>query len=668
MGLTNSVTTGQAHIIISCFISRGIPRMNHLFLTFSLLSIYLMSFYPSNAGADWFLSQTGQTSCYDSTGTLLGSCAGTGNDGAVLAGQAWPTPRFTVNKNADGVTANGTVTDNLTGLVWLKNANCYGKQAWTGALVSAQALANGTCGLADGSSSGQWRIPNVAELNSLLNAQEASSATWLNTLGFDNAQNDYYWTSTTNAGSAPVAWRIIMGAGVISGNDKGLSNVVWPVRNGTAAGAVSLPKTGQTISSTVTDDGDLETGLGWPSPRFTVNAAAPDSSNTVTDNLTKLIWFKSAFNSFQNNLKSWQDALSYIQTLNASNRWGHTDWRLPNRTELMSLVNWGQSASYSWLVSQGFTTVKNDFGYWTGTSYGLFNEFAWSVNFGTAAVLGEDKISSRYIWPVCGGQYWSLELLKSGLGGTVTSMPAGIDCGETCTTRFLAGTSVILTATPDVGMAVSWSGCDSTSGNQCTVAMDSSKSVAVSFGSAQYSLYVSVSGSGSGSVTSSPPGIACPDTCQANFDPGTPVVLTAFPAAASAFDGWSVGACSGTGDCSVDMNASASVGAAFSLVPLAKNNDTGIAYATFVEALSQSAAGAEILLLDSQHDGVVNLDKNIILSGGWNLSFLAKSGLPSTLGSGLTVFSGDINAETLIVKGKIEVQGGSLRTRDVMVQ
>ena len=63
---------------------------------------------------------------------------------------------------------------------------------------------------------------------------------------------------------------------------------------------------------------------------------------------------------------------------------------------------------------------------------------------------------------------------KSGAGsGTVTSVPAAIDCGATCTSTFTSGTSVVLTATPSAGSRFAlWQGCDSVSGNQCTVNMD----------------------------------------------------------------------------------------------------------------------------------------------------------------------------------------------------
>jgi len=64
---------------------------------------------------------------------------------------------------------------------------------------------------------------------------------------------------------------------------------------------------------------------------------------------------------------------------------------------------------------------------------------------------------------------------KSGAGsGTVTSAPAGIDCGGTCVSSFESGASVVLTAAPSTGSKFAqWQGCDSASGNQCTVTIDS---------------------------------------------------------------------------------------------------------------------------------------------------------------------------------------------------
>ena len=80
-------------------------------------------------------------------------------------------------------------------------------------------------------------------------------------------------------------------------------------------------------------------------------------------------------------------------------------------------------------------------------------------------------------------------------------------------------------------------------------------------------LVASISGSGSGSITSQPAGIRCGGTtkdCYENYPTGTSVILTATPAAGSTFTGWS-GACSGTGTCTLVMDGARSVTATFTL-------------------------------------------------------------------------------------------------------
>jgi Divergent InlB B-repeat domain len=143
--------------------------------------------------------------------------------------------------------------------------------------------------------------------------------------------------------------------------------------------------------------------------------------------------------------------------------------------------------------------------------------------------------------------------------GTVTSSPSGINCPSTCSAGFAAGTPVTLTATPASGWVFSsWGGACSGNGG-CTVTMNSPQSVSATFVQA---VPLSVSVTGSGTVTSSPSGISCPSSCGANFAPGTQVTLTATPASGWKFNGWS-GACGGTGTCSVTMNSAQSVTATF---------------------------------------------------------------------------------------------------------
>jgi hypothetical protein len=129
--------------------------------------------------------QTGQTICYDTNGNII-DCAGTGQDGEYQYGTPWPEPRFTDN-------LDGTVTDHLTGLVWLQNAWCFEQRNWAGALSDANGLASGSCGLTDGSAEGDWHLPNVRELYSLIDFETGMLPV---DAPFTPART-YYWTSTT---------------------------------------------------------------------------------------------------------------------------------------------------------------------------------------------------------------------------------------------------------------------------------------------------------------------------------------------------------------------------------------------------------------------------------------------------------------------------------------
>jgi hypothetical protein len=71
--------------------------------------------------------------------------------------------------------------------------------------------------------------------------------------------------------------------------------------------------------------------------------------------------------------------------------------------------------------------------------------------------------------------------VANGSGGTIASEPAGIDCGATCGASFVAGSLVVLTATPSGGAFAGWVGCDVPSGNTCTMTMNAVRSVTANF-------------------------------------------------------------------------------------------------------------------------------------------------------------------------------------------
>jgi hypothetical protein len=345
------------------------------------------------------LPQTGQKKCYDSTGTER-TCAGTGEDGEIRAGAAWPDARFTVSGDC--------VTDNLTGLMWTKDANiAFGKVAWETALSAID-----LCGYTD------WRLPNVNELESLFHAGInedtcggsslcSSVAAWLNYMGFINVQSAsaWYWTSTTYQKDAPIyAWAIDLQFGGINDGGHKLTapKYAWMVRtNQTTNVPANLWRTGQTTSYATGDDVYYGKGIAWPSPRFTV------SGDCVTDNLTGLMWAKDA-NIFGS--VTWQTALEDAYGLTLCD---YSDWRLPNRKELYSLIDHSQIAP-ALPSGHPFDNVVSISGkYWSSTTYDYYlsslsnyRNNAWYVEMYYGRVDYGDKtdtILSHYVWPVRGG-------------------------------------------------------------------------------------------------------------------------------------------------------------------------------------------------------------------------------------------------------------------------
>ena len=180
--------------------------------------------------------KTGQSSCYDDTLGVI-DCTGTGQDGEYQNGVTWPNPRFVDNND-------GTITDNLTGLIWLKNANCFGQRTWFVALTFCNELEDGMCDLTDGSSQGDWRMPNVYELHSLIHigyydpalSNTTGTSKWAEGDPFTNVTSTLdgnHWTSTSTEAATDYVWYVPMySGGMYMGGQKTNSYYVWPVRGG----------------------------------------------------------------------------------------------------------------------------------------------------------------------------------------------------------------------------------------------------------------------------------------------------------------------------------------------------------------------------------------------------------------------------------------------------
>ena len=335
------------------------------------------------------LPQTGQTKSY-----------GTDDDGKLRRGIAWPNPRFTNNKDE-------TITDNLTGLMWTYEARTAGpaqcspylNKEWKEALQHIKCLNEHKYAGYD-----DWRLPNVNELESLVNVDQTNSAIWLTAQGFRNVQQLFYWTSTTDVRRPELAWVVVMYSGNVFSRDKKGRKVfpLWPVRSGgsTSSAKYALPQTGQTLCYSAkgeikecgrksVQDAALRRGVAWPNPRFTVKGEC------VTDTLTGLMWVKRP----KDTSRTWEDALAFSNGLSLC---GFTDWRLPNRNELRSLVNYGQKEPAEWLNDQGFDGVKDD-DYWTSTAYEDRPGNAWVVNLEYGHVVAGRKDRRYNVFPVRDG-------------------------------------------------------------------------------------------------------------------------------------------------------------------------------------------------------------------------------------------------------------------------
>jgi hypothetical protein len=367
------------------------------------LTAALLFLFPSFALADGVVSlpQTGQTTCYNTAGAAI-DCAGTRQDGQIRAGEVWPNPRFTIGTGLE----SDCVTDNLTGLMWPRNGNLTGGPTnWNDAVDYGNLI---LCGHSD------WRLPNVNELESLLDSSQTNPALPPGH-PFINVQPSGYWSSTTGAFDTTYAWFVNMGYASVDSSNKADSTLnVWPVRVGQAGAVAQVWKTGQTALYRSRDDGDLKKGASWPSPRFVV------SGDCVTDNLTGLMWSKDA--NPAGLPITWQQSLDYANSLTLC---GRSDWRLPNRKELLSLIDRSRY-SPALTTDHPFVNVPDQF-YWSSTTYAASKTRAWLLSMRYGNVSTSVKSSNSFnVWPVrtaevYGSVVWPVITMtpQSGPPGTV---------------------------------------------------------------------------------------------------------------------------------------------------------------------------------------------------------------------------------------------------------
>jgi hypothetical protein len=397
---------------------------------------------PAGGGGPASLPDTGLSRCFDSAGDEVpcddGACPG--QDGR------YPTGCPAEGRFADH--GDGTVTDRCTGLMWQRDtadvngdgqANDDDSASWCAALTYCEDL--------NFAGHDDWRLPNVRELQSLVDygrfdqaidpalSVSTSHVTWI------------YWSSTSNAEAPVNAWTVRYAAGFHYGKvDKAGAYYVRAVRGGTSAlppcrdvngdgssdvsdavsflgwlflggpapacpaageGPSGLPDTGQSrcfddagaeiscdSAACPGQDGRYATGCP-PEGRFTDHG-----DGTVTDRCTGLMWQRDTADvngdgqANDDDSASWCAALAYCEDLNFA---GHDDWRLPNVRELLSLADYGrldQSIAPAFSVSPPATTL----GYRSSTTYPEFPGSAWTVRHAIGYDLGSlDKVDATHV-------------------------------------------------------------------------------------------------------------------------------------------------------------------------------------------------------------------------------------------------------------------------------
>ncbi len=337
--------------------------------------------------------KTGQMLCYNHKGRVV-TCAGTGQDGEFQRGLASPAPRFTDNND-------GTVKDNFTGLIWVKNANIFGEVSWDRALENARNLSAGGGGLNDNSKPGDWRLPNINELQSLMNFSNSYGVAIQAENPFLNLQPANYWSSTSVAAFPALGWYTAMAVGPPVFDLKFNIMRMFPVRGKTTVIAQTGQKKcfdlmGNEIPGKNTgQDGEYQTGVAFPVPRFSDNG-----DGTITDELTGLVWLKNG-NAF--GTLTWEQALESCSSLSSGN-YGLSDgsrkgdWRLPNINELRSLEDYGE-ARPALPAGHPFTNIRQSL-CWSSTTVASAPNLARFLFVGIGACVWDHKKVTLGVWAV----------------------------------------------------------------------------------------------------------------------------------------------------------------------------------------------------------------------------------------------------------------------------
>jgi hypothetical protein len=361
---------------------------------------------------------TGQTKCYNDEGDVI-TCPSPGQRFYGQDGNYSINPmsytKLDGNGNAlpDSATSWIMVKDNVTGLIWEMKTNKDGKTDYSNPHDAdneytwydsnpatnggnAGTLGNGTDtedfikALNDAHYGGynDWRMPTIKELAYIVDHSIPYPGPTINTAYFPNTAASWYWSSTTHAGNTYYAWLMYFSYGSDRSLYKGYGNYARAVRGGQSG----------SFGNSVIGLFDSLNGEDFPEMASSGNYT-DNGDGTVTDVSTGLMWQQDDSSESMN----WEEALAYCDGLNLG---GYTDWRLPNKKELRSLVDYSR---YNPAInSTYFPNTNTASWYWSSTTSASGTSLAWIMDFNGGYDSNDFRDDYSYARAVRGGQYWLL--------------------------------------------------------------------------------------------------------------------------------------------------------------------------------------------------------------------------------------------------------------------
>ncbi len=388
---------------------------------------------------------TGQSACYNAAGTQTPCPAQGEADYGQDAQYAGHVPSYTDN-------GDGTVTDNVTGLMWSKSPDLNDDGTINSADKLSYAAASAKADSFTLAGYDDWRLPTIKELYSLIDFRGLDPSGYQGDssglVSFIDTDYFEFGFGDTAAGEriidAQFASATLYGSTTMGGN--------------------------KTMFGVNLADGRIK---GYPSerektfyvffvrgnPNYGVNEFADNGNGTITDHATGLTWDQDDSGAAMN----WEEALTWVEQQNAAGYKGYSDWRLPNVKELQSLVDYNRApdTTNSAAIDPLFrvTAIKNEAGqadygcYWSSTTHaslqnganGAYVAFgralgymngAWMDVHGAGAQRSDPKVGNAADYPTGHGPQGDairidnyVRLVRGGVseqifvGGTVSSTP-----------------------------------------------------------------------------------------------------------------------------------------------------------------------------------------------------------------------------------------------------